>query len=272
MAGVDKINGLSFESDSDTILNNGVGVGSIDPDSHNQLLQDAFKTAFFAAGVKYKIKQSGVPAAGEISLGGDDFDTATTIMISKTDDHANDVTLMIELIVKDYILHLKDYSGKFGAFTVVSIVDSGSYKTYTVTASGSNPSYSPTGLEGMLQAYANISSSPKIDNEYNLGDTGTAIDVDLSQGNDFLMRATDNFTLNFINAPSTPKCTKKGYIRILQDATGSRTLTLGANVYSRGGVTPSLTGGVPGANDFLEYQYNDSIGGLLILDWHNKIS
>lgn len=395
MSKTDKINGISMESDIDTELNNGVPVGSITPDGHGTVLGDAFKTAFFAGVTKYKIKKSGAPAAGEISLDGGDFDTATTIQISKTDDHANDATLLLALIVKDYVIKLKDYSGKVGLYTVNTKTDSGSYYTLTVTASGSNPSYAPTGLEGFIgmftknAAYSGIYggsgslisstnvtmasytllfsgttnsfyiqngvatsgssaqtitldgpankltsqnstvghgahelnfqdnpsasavsitlplesgdvlvipqantvvanptasqngffiswddasgeytlTDPKIKLEQNLGDSGAAIAVDLSLGNDFNLRATDNFTLNFSNAPATAKCTQKGYIRILQDPTGSRVLTLGASVISTGGVTPTLTT-TAGATDILEYQYNDSMSSLIITAWY----
>lgn len=153
MAGVDKIAGTNNESDIDAGINNGVGVGAITPALHNQLLEDVLKTAFFANAMKFTIKQSGVPSAGEISLNGDNFDTATHILISKTDDHANNISLALGLVIKDYVIQLKDYGANFGEFTVSAISDAGTYIDFTVVASGSNPSYSPTGLEGMLRIF-----------------------------------------------------------------------------------------------------------------------
>lgn len=154
----DKINGATIESDNSTILNNGVAVGSITPNAHDSLLSNAFKTAFFAGVTKYRIIPSGVPSAGEISLNGDDMDKATTLLISETDDHGNDLSLMLTLPITGYILHLKDYEGNFGEYTVSSNIDSGGYRTITVNSSVTNSSYTPTGLEGYLSLYTNNTS------------------------------------------------------------------------------------------------------------------
>jgi len=155
MAGNDKKAGDVIETDIDNVLDNAAATASITPAAHNQILEDAFKTAFFANATKFVIIPSGDPAAGEISLDGDDFDTATTIKISKTDDHANNISLMLGLVVKNYVIQLKDYEGNFGEFTVNTISDSGTFYTLTVTASGSNPSVTPTSLEGMLRIFTN---------------------------------------------------------------------------------------------------------------------
>ena len=158
----DRDDGTSVVSDIDLNLDNGVGVGSITPAIHNTLLGDAFKTASFFNGMKYVVNQSGVPSAGEISLNGGQFDTATTIHVSKTTDHSNNVGAILAFIVAGTIVHIKDFSGKFGEFTVSGVVDNGTYYTLTVTATSGNPAYAPTGLEGWCQVYGVVSSGDGI--------------------------------------------------------------------------------------------------------------
>ena len=111
--------------------------------------------------------------------------------------------------------------------------------------------------------------NPIVSNEYSLGNTSTALSIDLSKGNYFTCTATDNFTLSFSNAPSTIGDMQSGQLRIIQDGTGSRVLTLGANVISQGGVTPLLTT-TAGATDVLYFEYRERTGELFVSvtnDW-----
>lgn len=105
--------------------------------------------------------------------------------------------------------------------------------------------------------------------EYNLGNTGATLTLDLSKGNYFRATANSNFTLQFSNVPATSDAVMTGKIFITQDATGSRVLSKGTNVVSIGGITPLLT---PTANavDTLEFTYRKNTGKLQITvsnDW-----
>ena len=69
------------------------------------------------------------------------------------------------------------------------------------------------------------------------GFTGATLTIDMSKGNYFSAEANNNFTLEFSNAPTTTDEVVRGIIRITQDGTGSRVLTLGSNVISAKGVS-----------------------------------
>ena len=103
---------------------------------------------------------------------------------------------------------------------------------------------------------------------YSLGNTSTALDIDLSKGNYFRCTATDNFTLDFSNEPSSADL--RGYILIVQDGTGSRVLTLGTDVISPAQITPLLTT-TAGAADIVEFTYNLSLGKLIITGVINDV-
>jgi hypothetical protein len=87
---------------------------------------------------------------------------------------------------------------------------------------------------------------------------GATVSWDLSAGFDFVLTLGGNRTLA---APTNAKVGQKGRLRVIQDATGGRTLTWHANFDFAGGTAPTLsTAG--GAKDVLYY---DVIGATSIL-------
>jgi hypothetical protein len=282
MAGTDLKNLQLIQDSDDLILNNGVADDSITPDIDNGLRGDNRKTLAFFGVDKFDIIPSGVPSAGEISFNGLNFDTATSILIHKTDAHGIDLSNKLDLIDTDVVLQINDFEGNYGEWVVVSKVDNTTYFTVTVTLNASNPSYTPTSLEGVFrmnggggggsntniilndltqtgkrvqdldgntQEWQNgefILQDTSLSWNYNsLGNTGTAIDVDLATGNQFEMTATDNFTLTFSNERATWFT-----IKCIQDVTGTRILTGGAEVKWAGGVVKLLST-TAGAEDII---------------------
>jgi len=151
MAGTDLKSLQLIQDSNDIILNNAVADDSITPDIDNGLRADTLKTLAFFGVDKFDVIPSGVPNAGEISFNGSDFDVATSILIHKTDAHGNDLSNKLDLIDADVVLQVQDYEGNAGEWVVVSKVDNTTYFTVTVTANGSNPSYTPTSLEGFFK-------------------------------------------------------------------------------------------------------------------------
>jgi len=78
---------------------------------------------------------------------------------------------------------------------------------------------------------------------------GVAISVDMATGFNFSVTLGGNRTL--LN-PSNPKVGQTGFIRVAQDGTGSRTLTLSTSYVTQGGGGVALTD-TPGAVDVLFY-------------------
>jgi hypothetical protein len=67
---------------------------------------------------------------------------------------------------------------------------------------------------------------------------GATVSIDLSTGFNFTLAMGGNYTLS---NPTNAKAGQEGAIEITQDATGSRTLTYGANWLFSGGVDPALS-------------------------------
>jgi len=321
MANTDLINLQLVQDGDDVILNNGVADDSITPNVDNGLRSDNRKTLAFFGEIKYVISPSGVPSNGEITLN-NDFDTATEISVFKTDSHGKVLNEALNLIGSGSVILLGDYEGNYGSWAVTGKTDNTTYFTYTVSANGNNPSYTPQSLEGIMTFYGgagggggsdttimdsnntmtaartqtlggftqlwqtgvfgflNVNIAPSggyssynehtVDSiEYDLGNTGTTLTLDLSKGNYFKAVANNNFTLEFSNVPTNSGAVVEGTIFITQDATGSRVLTKGTDVISSGGVTPRLTT-TASAVDMLRFTYRKSTGKLHISvqnDW-----
>lgn len=88
---------------------------------------------------------------------------------------------------------------------------------------------------------------------------GASIPLDLGAGFDFTVTLGGN---RFLNSPTNPKTGQRGRIRVVQDATGSRTLTFGSNYEFAGGTAPTLTA-TANAQDVLYYDVISS-GRILI--------
>jgi len=84
--------------------------------------------------------------------------------------------------------------------------------------------------------------------ETTLTDAAT-VSVDFSTGINFSLTLAGNRTLD---NPSNAKPGQSGYIRVIQDGTGSRTLSYGANWVFPSGTSPTLTT-TPSAEDMLFY-------------------
>ncbi len=82
-----------------------------------------------------------------------------------------------------------------------------------------------------------------------LSDAAT-VDVDMSTGFNFTLTLGDNRALG---QPTNTKVGQSGFVRVVQDGTGSRTLTYHADWKFAGGVDPVLTT-TAGATDILFYQ------------------
>lgn len=295
--------------DFDSALNNGVPDDSITPDIDNDLRSNALTTIAHYSVLKYNVKDGGTAsAAGDLNLNGD-FDAATEIQIFKVNAHGDDISDTLDLIDSGVVIGVKDFEGNYGEFSVTGKTDNTTYFTYNVTANSNNPSYTAQSLEGYMAfnggagggggSDTNIinSSLPTqtANRQQNLGDftqewfngkhrysqcvvvsqsvdsgnTGATLTIDLAEGNYFIATATDNFTLEFTNAPAGSRDVVNGSIKITQDGTGSRVLTKGTDVISQGGVTPLLSI-TAGAVDIVHYEYRQDIDKLLISvtnDW-----
>jgi len=111
------------------------------------------------------------------------------------------------------------------------------------------------GTDGVKAALANVA----------LTISSGLIAWNLSFGINFSLTMNESATLQF---PTSGIPGKSGYIRVVQDATGGRTLALGANVKTQGGSGVVLTS-APNAVDFLFYQYISSTEVLIshTKDW-----
>lgn len=78
---------------------------------------------------------------------------------------------------------------------------------------------------------------------------GATITVDMNAGLDFVVTLAGNRTLG---APSNPKVGQRGRIRVVQDATGSRTLSRDSVWKTAGGAALTLSTAA-GAIDYLDY-------------------
>ena len=78
---------------------------------------------------------------------------------------------------------------------------------------------------------------------------GSTVNLDLSLSNNFRLTAAQNFTLA---NPTNVVAGQSGLIAITQDATGSRTLTLGGQYVKAGGTAPVLSTAAA-AVDYLMY-------------------
>lgn len=78
---------------------------------------------------------------------------------------------------------------------------------------------------------------------YDLGSVTGTLAIDLTNGTHQYCSATGNLTLSNTSVTNTPASGKAWFLtlEIVQDATGSRTLTLGTNYKSAGGVAPVLS-------------------------------
>ncbi len=123
-------------------------------------------------------------------------------------------------------------------------------------------------IHSMLNGETTANEHPFVSVNYSLGNTSTALTVDLSKGNYFRATATDNFSIGFSNAPGSEDM--RGYVLITQDGTGSRVLSLGTNVISAKGVVPLLTT-TASAVDLVEFTYLDGLGKFLITGIVNDV-
>jgi hypothetical protein len=90
------------------------------------------------------------------------------------------------------------------------------------------------------------------------GNTGATLTLDMSTGFNFTCTANQNFTLA---NPTNLKVGQSGYIKITQDATGSRTISMGGNWYRSaggGGGAGAPTLGAANQVDILFYQITGS--------------
>ena len=92
---------------------------------------------------------------------------------------------------------------------------------------------------------------------------GTTVSWDMSAGIDFSISPVQNFTLA---NPTNTTVGKRGRIRIIQDATGSRVLTLDTNFKKVGGVTPVLST----AANAIDVLYYDCVSSTVIHVSMNK--
>lgn len=95
--------------------------------------------------------------------------------------------------------------------------------------------------------------------EYDAGNSGTAISIDWNNGNTQLVTLTDNCTFTLSN----PHSGAPYMIILVQDATGSRTVTWPASVKWPGGVAPTLS--TPASSiDVVVLKYSAAGGGIYI--------
>jgi len=244
-----------------TLLNNGVADDSITPDAHRDLLENTLSTLAFFGVTKFNVIPSGVPSAGQISLDGSNFLTASKIFIHKVNAHSMNVEKALSTIAGGSVIHLKDYNNNFGEFTVNGIVEEATYFSLTVTPNTSNAAYVPTSLEGYLGIMAkgdsaNImnadltASGNRLQNldGYNMEFfkgvivldgvkivikslevttiNANVLEIDLiGQVDARTVDVNDDFTLNFVNMQIG-----SGWINLNITNGGNHTLTSGSNV------------------------------------------
>ena len=225
-------------------------------------------------------------SAGTFNFDNVTVTSATLIRVTDLDDDGvNKGSVLNILAANDYFyIQQVDNVNNFALVKFSSVTDNGSYVAYginsiTVVGSfsvsdkffivpiskggggGSNTNIIANDLTqsakrtqdlaGNTQDWQNgkftLTDVTIIPNVVNLGNTSTSltIDFDTNFGNMFVATATDNFTLNFSNVEAGIY-----YLKMIQDGTGSRVLTLGTNADSPGGVTPLLTT-TAGAKDWL---------------------
>jgi hypothetical protein len=94
---------------------------------------------------------------------------------------------------------------------------------------------------------------------------GANISWDMDNGFDFVLTLAGNRTLD---NPTNTKVGQRGEIRVVQDATGSRTLSFGTSYEFAGGTAPTLTT-TAGADDILYYRvlWSTRILVASALDW-----
>jgi len=271
-----------------TLLNNGVPDNSIVPDAHRNLLENTLSTLAFFGVTKFNIIAAGNPSAGQISLLGSNFDDATSILVHKVNAHSQNVAAAISTIAGGSVIHLKDYNNNFGEFIVSGIVDSGSWFTLTVSASFSNPTYTPTGLEGFLGIMAKGDSANIMNADLAQSATRTqnmagfdqvwfkgnhsldeskiyiknlravliaakVLNIDLISNVDAMtVDVNDDFTINFSNL-----LIGSGFINLNIVGPGNWTLTSGANVVWKN-QTPQNVTQTAGAKDRL-YWTSDGV-------------
>lgn len=217
------------------------------------------------------------PLTGEIRFDNATIGSATNLYVFDTDNDGVDKGSILNILsANDYFyIQQVDNVNNFALVEFSSVTDNTTYVTYginsiTVVGSfsasdkffivpiskggggGSNTNIIANDLtqtakrtqvlDGNTQDWQDgifsLTDVTVVPNVVNLGNTGTTltVDMDVTFGNMYTATATDNFTLNFSNP-------KAGifYLKMIQDVTGSRVLTLGTNTDSPGGVTPLLT-------------------------------
>ena len=215
-------------------------------------------------------------SAGEIRFDNATIGSATNLYVDDTDNDSVDKGSILNILAANDYFYIQqvDNANNFALVEFSSVTDNTTYVTYginsiTVVGSfsandkffiipiskgggggGSNTNIigddltqtakRQQDLDGNAQEWINgrfVLTDNNIEwNLISLGNTGTSIDVDLHTGNMFVMTATDNFTLTFSNEVCTYFT-----IKCIQDATGSRVLTGGAEVVWGGGVTKLLS-------------------------------
>ena len=116
-----------------------------------------------------------------------------------------------------------------------------------VSVSDGNVDIAPDGT-GQVQV---IASTVYFDAEFDNGNSGAADTIDWRQGNKQLTTLTDNTTLTF----TAPGGAASLILRIVQDGTGSRTITWPGNVRWPGGTAPTLSTAA-GAIDIVGIYYD----------------
>jgi hypothetical protein len=114
----------------------------------------------------------------------------------------------------------------------------------------SNPSASKLYVAGTIKSDKTISFTSEVDN----GNSGTSDTIDWTQGNKQKSTLTGNVTYTF-TAPSGP-CSVT--LKLIQDGTGSRTVTWPSSVKWSGGTAPTLTT-TAGKVDIISLYFDGSV-------------
>jgi hypothetical protein len=122
----------------------------------------------------------------------------------------------------------------------------------TITAGGITISAGGLAVSGNTTLNkTTVSSGQGVISRYNAGNSSTALTLDFNNGNNQLITLTGNCTFTFSNPVSGAWYS----LELLQDATGSRTVTWPASVKWSGGTAPTLTT-TASKTDVMTFYYN----------------
>ena len=227
----DHIDPMDLTADSVTVAN------------HNAILTSLLQRAGKYTGFPYTATQSGgTTGNGMFGFSGNpmnnvnDFD----LNLTKITADLNDISVIVDGLNQNDVLHFKDFTGRSGLFTIQNVTDNGTYYTISVKGSASNLNYAyqatdniPAIIEfvtfGMSVGVSitNIDIMPTANtNEFTVsidwidgsGNPQTTTDSTPISVNGATTSISDNLTLNTTNNNFT--------ISLSEDGTVTDTLTL----------------------------------------------